>query len=554
MIRKEGDEYCVVMDDGAGVKKCFPTEDEAKAHESSMAAKAARADALLSPALKGRQRADAIALSAAVMAEHPDEPDVRFLARQLVVLEETAFVARFGCQRIADMVGEHGIDPDICAATASWLDDPEGFCVRLKKAATACGFVSMQAARDAGRLAIQLGEIPIDGAVETLENGDVRKWIPLALAGEDWKNGPFEFDITPKEIQQGIDNWIADGRLPIPVTLGHVDNSDAPAAAWIEDLALRDGEPYGLVRFLAKTWERIIAGEFKFFSLEFYQNGVDRKGNEIGFKFDGGGILNKPYFPIRVDDVPEQTASRAMRYRLSRFTSGDSRTPKEEVPMTTPAATTAAAAPAATPAKIEAAKVEGGKVTLNQEQFDVLMRSHRENETLRGEITTLRSEKESVEGRLTRLERERVHDRIKNAVSKLQDRGVIVQLGDYAIDIQSSAFEWLASAPWGVTSVEGLEKLAKDEDATAHLPRIKLGGEKSGGSDRQPPVDLSTEAGRQEAVRRRVAQLKREYRPEELAVALRNRPGGIEAMAKDDLAAEHPEQRAEFQKMESGKK
>jgi len=46
MIRKEGDEYCVVMDDGAGVKKCFPTEDEAKAHEASMAAKAARADAL----------------------------------------------------------------------------------------------------------------------------------------------------------------------------------------------------------------------------------------------------------------------------------------------------------------------------------------------------------------------------------------------------------------------------------------------------------------------------------------------------------------------------
>ena len=185
--------------------------------------------------------------------------------------------------------------------------------------------------------------------------------------------------------------------------------------------------------------------------------------------------------------------------------------------------------------------IAGDRVTLTREQYNALHNSQREVERLRGENATMRSDKEATETRLSRLERSRTADRIRNAVEKLQSKGVIVQLGDFVLEHDAHCFEWLTGAPWGCTSVEGLEKLAKDDESNAHLPRVKLGGEKSGGTDRLPPADLDSESGRKEAVRRHVMRLKREYDKEELATVLRRRGTDLETFAREDLAAEHPE-------------
>jgi hypothetical protein len=398
---------------------------------------------------------------------------------------------------------------------------------------------------------IVLADIPVDDTVETLENGDTRKWMQLALRGVDWQNGPDTFDITEAQVGEAVRNFKASGKSPIPVTLGHVWDSAAPAAAWIEDLEERDGAPWGLMRFLSKTWTRIVEGEYLYFSLEFVPNNVDRHGNKIGFEIVGGAILNKPFFPIRVDQ--ESNPGGQHRYRLSRFT-GASRRPQED-PVTTPNATTPPAAPAApaptpTPA---APRIEGGMVSLSKEQFDGLLAAQREVETLRAKVATMESEKATNDSRIQKLERGRIHDRIQNAVNALLAQGVILKLGDHVIKDEGSAFDWLASAPFGVNTVEGLEKLVNDSEASAHLPRVRLGGEASGGTDRQPPADLTTEAGRHQAVRRHVELLKRKYSKEEMETVLRGRPGGVWEFARQDLAAENPERRNDIMRLEQPK-
>jgi len=402
---------------------------------------------------------------------------------------------------------------------------------------------------------ISLADISADaGDAQVLPNGDVLKWIPLADAGEKWVNGPHQFDMTPALIDQGIANWKADGSNPIVVTIGHTFDAASPAAAWIENLERRDdGRPWGLVHFLADTWSRIEKGEFKYFSLEFYKSTVDRQGKEIGFVFDGGAILNKPFFAIRIDQSRHPGASPC--FALSQFGTNPSTTPVPSQgrgaadgndggsPMADPTPNPAPAKPADTQPVIA-----GDKVTLSRAQFDALIALRSENDQLKLKNSELTSKSESNEGRIATLERGRTADRIRAAIVKLQGQGVVLQLGDFAIESsEADALAWLATQPYGVSTVEGLEKLAKDQDATAHLPRVKLGGERSGGGiSNIVPVDLSTEAGRNSAVQNHMAHIRRTYSKADLELSLARRKQTLEQFAREDLAADHPQYRKEL--------
>lgn len=405
-------------------------------------------------------------------------------------------------------------------------------------------------AKTTGAIQLGLTEIDVeDGEHEVLENGDVVKWIPLAMAGEKWTNGGREFDITPELVGQAIKNFEARDKAPLPVTLGHVDDSGAPAAAWIEDIEQRQPDPWGKLHFLKKTWARVVEGEYKYFSLEFIKESRDGKGNEIGFQIVGGGIVNDPFFPIRIDQAAARGAS---CFRLSRFTNQKSGQGREENAIMTEAEKAAAdkaaadAAAAAEKTRLEQVKIDGDRVSLTRTQYDALMRSQREVEGLRGQLATASDEKSTLESRVVKLERSRTADKIRLAVERLQDDGVVVQLGDFVLKNDQDCFDWLARAPWGVTTAEGLDKLSTDREQNAHLPRIRLGGEKAGGTDRVPPVDLSTEAGRNEAVRRCKAELQRTYSPEELKTQLRRRGGDIDAFSRELVAADHPEHRKQI--------
>jgi hypothetical protein len=476
-----------------------------------------------------------------------------------------AVVTTFGVDGLMNMIGQYGIAPDVCEANAAFMGAEEAgkFCTLLRKGAAAIGFNVTAGRDDTGRLRVACGDIDMsEGSYTVLANGDVEKWIPLADAGEDWVNGGKKFDITPQLVKQGIANFEASGKAPLPVTYGHVDDSAAPARAWITDIQLRDdGLPWGQVRFLKDTWAAIEKGEYKFFSLEFYPVDINRKGEEIGFRFDGGAILNKPFFNIRVDESLPLSFFRLSRFgaaspksspvsNSSSTNAGGGNARGTGATMPEPTAPTAAPAGGGTTPNavtLETVRISGDSVTLSRQQFDTLMQSQRETERLRGDLATAQGANETNERRIGQLERQGTASKIRNAIGRLRAGSVIVQLGDYAIDTSDSdCIEWLASAPFGITSVEGLEKLARDHEQYAHLPRIKLGGEKASGSTTHPEADVTTKAGRDEAVRQAVQRLRRDTPKHELEPMLARRHQTAEELARHLLAADHPEYRKEI--------
>lgn len=404
---------------------------------------------------------------------------------------------------------------------------------------------SHEAMERGGGVCVQfsLSDIDIDdGDIETLPNGDVVKWIPLAEAGEEWVKGGRTFDITPDVINQGIANFEARGRAPLPITFGHLNNPGAPAAAWIEDIQLRaDGRPWGKTRFLADTWASVRKGEYKFFSLEFWPIAADPKGNEIGFLFEGGALVNKPFFPnLRIDQVD---ASSDRCIRLSRFTShnpsGERRTKEPSMSNDKDEKDDKGGG-----SKDAPRKTEDGSMVLTREQYDGLRKDQAEKQRLQAENDDLKAKADANETRLINLEKGRKADRLRSAISTLQkDHGVVLPAGDFNLSHDDDLFAWLATAPFGVSTVEGFEKLARDTELTAHLPRIPMGKERSSGTTDRTPVDLSTEAGVQDAVRRRVSQLRRDFTKDELDPMLARRHQTIAAFARQELAAENPEHR-----------
>ena len=491
------------------------------------------------------------------------------------------------------------------------------------------------------------------GNMQVLTNGDVVKVIRLAEIGIDWINGPNKFSFTKEILNQAIHNHGARGFFPIPITKGHYhdlrERQKQPAVAWIERMYIVGDEFLGKVRFLAKTWLEIVAGEWKGLSLEFFFEDQDQHGNNIGFNIDGAAILNYPFFPLRIDAGKEGTRPLTL-YTLSRFAPtqeikpmpahtiqqvGDQfcvfdsagvnlgcRPTMEEAqalllelggeppPLPPPPTPTpglplvrlqdiAPIVPGAPPVPgheirqvgeefcvfdpaganlgcrptMEEAKafllefaaaptgvgrrrpppgaagrypvprMTGGHISLTREQYQYLVARAEEGDRSSGELAVLRTKQAQLERDLNRLHRGRNADLIRANVRRLQhDHGVIVPLGDYAIESSDDdALAWLATAPFGITTIEGLKKLVTEEGMTAHLPRINPIQERPGGSDRQgtAPDDVSSEAGRRVALNRRVASLRRDIPKDELDPMLVRRKETIEVYAAKELEADY---------------
>ena len=380
-----------------------------------------------------------------------------------------------------------------------------------------------------------------DHVVETLPNGDVMKEVPLALMGKDFQNGPYSFDLTEEKLAVIIRNFEERGQ-PIPITIGHYppeERQRQPAAAWIHKLFARDGKLWGLVKFLKETWADITAGKFKGFSMEFWTESTDVHGNEIGMQIDGGALTNYPFFPVRVDNAAQRKGHSLLT--LTAFTGHGAGSERSSNVAETQK--TEETAPKKTTENV--IEKDGQRVTLSQRHFeDHYERAVRDAEGLRGELAVVRGTVEKHEKTIAAQAHEIQGRRIQAAIAYAQSEGVVIPLGDYAIDNHTEAIEWLKNtpAPFYVNTIEGLEKFVHDKDRMAPLRKLSREAAPSAGRIEEGATgvdevpDLSTKEAREEAVRTHVRKLRAEYQPHEIAM-LTKKHGSLEAFAKLDLRA-----------------
>jgi hypothetical protein len=436
-----------------------------------------------------------------------------------------------------------------------------------------------------------------------LDDGSVRGDVRLAPESDPeddpFVNGPSSFTLTEEEVDQAVQNFKNRG-APIPVTIGHHPDEDRqhqPAAAWIENIfreKRRDGNFLSAtIRYLAETWTSIEAGKFMFNSMEFFPNGKDQKGNDIGFNLDGCAILNYPFFPLRIDNADpggrrlitlgrlktsKKEKNKMTRFRIYLQEDGpDAGKPEVKKGVTIkevegqfclfdadgnkgkcfPTRADAEAAKAAmggggtkTPPAPPTPPAGAGKdaETIKKTDLAKLRKDSEELQRLKNddpEKVELRNRVKTLEEKDTRNETRITAGRIRTAVSTLRnDHKVLVRLGDHNIEDDQGAVKFLESMPFGISTVEGLEKLAKDSDSCAHLPHVKLGSEAASGRDGitgSEELELGTEEGRAKAVRQRVINLRKEYGEDDLMTHCRGRRTTPEQMALDELKIENPD-------------
>ena len=376
-----------------------------------------------------------------------------------------------------------------------------------------------------------------DHVVETLPNGDVMKEVPLALMGKDFQNGPYTFDLTEEKLAVIIRNFEERGQ-PIPITIGHYppeERQRQPAAAWIHKLFARDGKLWGLVKFLKETWDDISAGKFKGFSMEFWTESTDVHGNEIGMQIDGGALTNYPFFPVRVDNAAQRKGHSLIT--LTAFTGHGAGSERSSNVATEDKKNEE------TPKPAEKIEKDGQRVTLSQRHFeDHFEKAVRDAEGLRGELAVVRGTVEKHEKTIAAQAHEIKGRRIQAAIALAQAEGVVIPLGDYAIDNHTEAIEWLKSTPppFYVDTIEGLEKFVRDKDRMAPLRKLNREAPSAGRIDETAPgvdvPDLSTKEAREEAVRAHIRKLRAEYESHDIAM-LTKKHGSLEAFAKADLRA-----------------
>lgn len=369
--------------------------------------------------------------------------------------------------------------------------------------------------------------------VDILPNGDVMKEVPIALMGKDFQNGPYSFDLTEENLAVIIRNFEERGQ-PIPFTFGHFpaeERQRQPAAGWIHKLFARDGKLWGLLKFLKNTWDKVAAGEYKGFSIEFWTNTTDEHGEEIGMVIDGGALTNYPFFPVRVDNA-KQTGHRL--YTCTAFTGHGAGTERSKSVGGENDAT-------------KTVEKDGQRVTLSQKFFEEHYEAAvRDVEGLRGELVQLRADITKKQQTIEAQANEIRGRRIQAAVYEVQTQGVVVPLGDYPIFAShNEAIAWLATcpAPFYVDTVEGLEKFAKDKERVGALRKISKDAPLPSGSiediSAEEKLDLSTKEAQEAAIRDRVRKYRASYESHEIAVLTR-KYGSLEAFALADLKADFP--------------
>lgn len=541
VIRKEGGEWCLYTSDGARKLGCHPTEDEAKAQEAAIKAREGLAARHVLGALRVADRQHAIA-DLALALDHSEGDEGIALGREFIRLGAEAFIVRMGCDGIAKMFESFGGSFTDCEAKADFASDPEAFCGALKAAARDCGLSGTgKLGADSGKSMV-LFDSRIDTSLATeLEDGSARMEVLLAPEGKAYTNGGDSFNVSRADIDAAIRNYEARGG-PIPGTIGHYPDGERqkqPAALWIENVyrKVKDGKAYlgAVVRFLRDTWTRIKSDEFKFLSMEFWPSDKDQHGEEIGMNLDGVAVLNYPFFPLRFDQAH---AGGGKMLILCAFggqggLSMDGKQNKDGKPGDD--------GDNKKDEKIQVDKVELAKLKTDSEELSKLKASKAGGED---EAVALRKRVDDLEKKDAASQLALKARRIRDAVTLLtEQRGVHIPLGDHKIDTDEGAIKFLDSMPLGVSTVEGLEKLAADAEAAARLPHVKLGGEVPAGDGKATlagRVDLGTEQGRAEAVRLRVAELRKTFPGAEFEHTLGRRHQTIEEYARQELHNEHP--------------
>jgi hypothetical protein len=183
---------------------------------------------------------------------------------------------------------------------------------------------------------------------------------------------------------------------------------------------------------------------------------------------------------------------------------------------------------------------EGDAVAVKKTHLAKLQKDSKELQQLRKKGSSTMT---SLQKDVAQLKGDKLALRLQKAITKLREvHKVAIPLGDHDIETAEGALAFVKSGTFGVTSIEGWEKLSDDMASSAHLPRISMGkltSTGSGGTEQGDP-ELNTEEGRAEMVRRRTAQLRKQYSEENLRFVLGKRNQNLEEYAKQELRIEHP--------------
>lgn len=140
-----------------------------------------------------------------------------------------------------------------------------------------------------------------------VEAGDVA-WHQIALQGS-WKGhwqGPFS--ITADTLKQ-MSEFGSAKQIPTVVDYNHasISSDEAPAAGWLTDLDLRQGEDgqsslFGRIEWTQRAAEKIRAKEYRFLSPTIRWNTVDRRSGKMGgASLHSVALTNTPF----LHELPE---------------------------------------------------------------------------------------------------------------------------------------------------------------------------------------------------------------------------------------------------------
>lgn len=141
---------------------------------------------------------------------------------------------------------------------------------------------------------------------DTDSAGDAPVWIQVAKQGAfaGHPAGPFRLDA--QAFEEIIANFKSTANRMIPVDYEHASEQDpthgsipvsgAPAQGWIKELAIRDGNLWGLVEWLPQAREQIRAGQYRYLSPAIRFGSKDRvTGRNIGARMTSAALTNEPF-------------------------------------------------------------------------------------------------------------------------------------------------------------------------------------------------------------------------------------------------------------------
>lgn len=119
----------------------------------------------------------------------------------------------------------------------------------------------------------------------------------------EWEHGDFgKFQLTPELHAEMVKNF-----APCNLDYNHewADVSAGRIEA-VEPEIDAEGWAWGISRLTPKAIEYVNSGEYRGFSPEIQFKAKDRKGNPIGCYLAGGGLTNRPFFPIELAAIARQ--------------------------------------------------------------------------------------------------------------------------------------------------------------------------------------------------------------------------------------------------------